>query len=266
MPRPVQDISTYWERTQWPLQALYFLLPILVAYQVGTVVFATPDHYRLSPILAESKLDLLYSYFGVTGSYLASLTVVGALLGAHLVRRDPWKPEPRLYGFMLLEAVALAVPLFMFMRVLFLQPGAVVSHGGSLSLGHGLGYMAAAVSNGSGGMIPSLQAGVVFSLGAGIYEELVFRLIAIAALHALFDEVLALPKRWSAALAVLLSAVAFSLYHFYSQPFEVGKFLFYAFAGVYFAGVYLLRGFGIVAVTHAAFDVMFVVLAFSARG
>lgn len=263
MPRPTRDISTYWQRTQWPLQALYFLLPMLILYQVGTVVFASPQAYRLAPILAESLLDTIFNYCGVTGTYLAGFTVIAALLGAHLLRRDPWRPEPKLYAFMLLESVALAIPLFMFMRVLFLQPvAAPAAHATAMT--HLPAFFAGAVSDGSGGLIPSWQAGVVFSLGAGIYEELLFRLIAIAALHALFDEILALPKAWSASLAVALSALAFSFYHFHGQPFVWGKFLFYAFAGVYLAGVYLLRGFGIAAATHATYDIMCVVLMFSA--
>jgi len=32
--------TTYWQRSAWPLQALIFLLPVLLFYELGTVLFA----------------------------------------------------------------------------------------------------------------------------------------------------------------------------------------------------------------------------------
>jgi len=74
--------------------------------------------------------------------------------------------------------------------------------------------------------VTSWQAGMVFSIGAGIYEELLFRLIGIALLHMLFVDFLALPEKVGGAAAIGVSAVAFAMYHFNetSNPFTLGLF------------------------------------------
>lgn len=225
----------YWERTHWPLQSLYFLLPLLVFYELGTLWYATDRALGVTSFIrARSLLDAFFHLFGVTGYYLPGVVVVVVLVCLHLVKPGPWKPQPRLLGLMWIEAAVLAVPLFVFGLVFTRSPAAA---GMPLN--------------------PGWQAQVIFSIGAGIYEELLFRLIAIALLHLVLVDVLALPARYGAVGAIGLSAVAFALYHFSeSNPFQLTKFIFYTIAGVYFAGVYVLRGFGIVAGTHALYDVL----------
>src|SRR5699024_243523 len=107
-----------------PLQSLYFLLPMLLLYEAGSLMYAPVHEVRLPPILAESLLDDFFRIFGVSGYYVPGLVVVVVLISLHLVRRDPWKPEWRLYVMMFIESVALALPLFMFMLVLFREADA----------------------------------------------------------------------------------------------------------------------------------------------
>ena len=104
---------------------------------------------------------------------------------------------------------------------------------------------------------------VLLSMGAGIYEELLFRLIGIAMLHMILVDLLALPEHWGAIGAVIGSAIGFAMYHFPSfTDVRLGLGLFYTVAGVYFALIYVTRGFGIVVGTHALYDVLVVTLRF----
>ena len=68
----------------------------------------------------------------------------------------------------------------------------------------------------------------------------------------------------SAAVAVVLSALIFSAFH-YIGPFgdilALPSFLFRAIGGLLFSLIYVLRGFGIVAWTHALYDVGLLLLA-----
>jgi len=107
---------------------------------------------------------------------------------------------------------------------------------------------------------PSWSSQLLLSLGAGIYEELVFRLMGIALLSLLLEDLLALPRAWASLIAVTASSLAFAWYHFWGTGVAVrpGLFAFYTLAGVYFAGVYVLRGFGIVVAVHAFYDVLIV--------
>jgi membrane protease YdiL (CAAX protease family) len=243
----------YWDRAQWPLQGLYFLLPLLVLYELGTLLLAPEGSERLPPILAESLLGIGFQKLGVTGVYLPAIIVVVVLLCMHLVRRDPWRPEPKLYAVMWAETFAWALPLFVFSMVLVRELAATPE---ALQAVNGVGP-------------EGWKDDLIFSVGAGIYEELLFRLIGIALLHMLLVDVLALPEKYGGAGAILLSAVAFALYHFVRtkpdawvgytlEGVDLGDFAFFTLAGVYLAMIYVIRGFGLVVGTHALYDVMVV--------
>lgn len=257
-------VTSYWDRTQWPLQSLYFLLPLIVGYELGTVLYAPEGGERLPAIYAERLLGRFFEVFGVTGYYLPGVLAVAVLLGMHVVRRDPWKPEPKLYAAMAVESLLLAVPLFIMGSLLSGTPApgsAGMGGGAALEMAAGGGAsgwpMAAAWLQGSPAVVDSWQSGLVFSVGAGIYEELMFRLIAIVVLHLLLDDLLALPRPVSKWGAIIGSAVLFAMYHFGEHnPFDAGRFAFYTLAGAYFAVVYVSRGFGIVAATHAIYDIL----------
>lgn len=245
----------YWDRAQWPLQGLYFLLPLLVFYELGTWMLAPEEGERLAPILAESILAIFFRGLGVTGVYLPALIVVAVLLCMHLVRRDPWSPEPKLYGVMWVETFAWALPLFIFSIVLVRELGSLQATTDALT--------ASATTD------ASWKQYMVFSVGAGIYEELLFRLIGIALLHMLLVDVLALPEKPSGFATIVLSALAFAIYHFvinnnnpdawvgYTiKTIDWGNFAFFTLAGVYLGMIYVIRGFGLVVGTHALYDVM----------
>ena len=247
---PLHRLPTYWERTQWPLQCLYFLLPLLIAYEIGSGLYAPGGAERLPAILAESLLGRFFEWLGVTGVYLPGALVVVTLLSWHLLRRDPWAPEPKLYAGMLLESVLLTTPLLVLNLVISRELPAV-----ALDAALPLTALAAGLDG------FSWPAQMTLSIGAGIYEELLFRLIAIALLHFILVDVFALPSRWGAVLAVVIAALMFAVYH----PFEtyvpwrwsnadINRFVFYTLAGLYFAGVYVLRGFGIVVAVHGLYD------------
>jgi membrane protease YdiL (CAAX protease family) len=95
-------------------------------------------------------------------------------------------------------------------------------------------------------------------LGAGIYEEMLFRLVFLSGLLAAFN-LAELPRRWSIGCAAVASALLFAGAHNlgpHGEPFQGSLFLFRTLAGVYFAWIYCVRGFGIAVGTHAGYDVL----------
>ncbi len=96
------------------------------------------------------------------------------------------------------------------------------------------------------------------SLGAGIYEELLFRVILVSLLAKLASLVFGWKPVAAGVFATLLGAFVFSAFHYigpYGDPLELRSFTFRAVAGVLFSGLYLTRGLGITAWTHALYDV-----------
>jgi hypothetical protein len=114
--------------------------------------------------------------------------------------------------------------------------------------------------------VPGLAAGahgrrgpvdiVVISAGAGLHEELVFRLIGVGGLSWLLTGVTGEKRAFLAAL--LLSSLTFSLAHHigpHGEAFAFDAFVYRSLAGVFFALVYQIRGFAVAAWTHALYDV-----------
>jgi membrane protease YdiL (CAAX protease family) len=104
---------------------------------------------------------------------------------------------------------------------------------------------------------------LVLCLGAGIYEELVFRLILLTVLSLFVRDLLLFPPRVTALFVVLTSAVLFSSYHYLgAEAFHWNTvaawrtFAFRTLAGIYFGALFLTRGFGVTAATHAAYDIL----------
>ena len=276
--------DSYWHLTQRPLQSLVFLLPLIFAYEMGVLVYAT-DHARgvSEHIVARSLVRDFMDWLGlgVPGLYLPGAVMVLSLLAWHVARGDPWRVEARMMGYMAAEALALALPLFVFAMVLLrfqaAPPQASVPTPAAPTLqvtatqgAHPASPPQAPVSPPATDLSPppiatdpGWQAGLVFSIGAGLYEELLFRLLGIHFFAALCVQVLALPRPVSLNLAVLAAATLFGLYHFKSlSELRLGAFLFYAGAGLYLGYVFVLRGFGIAVAAHALYDVMVVALRF----
>jgi hypothetical protein len=100
---------------------------------------------------------------------------------------------------------------------------------------------------------------VMVSLGAGLYEELLFRVILVGALLWGGKKVFGWGPVARGVFATLMGALIFSAFHYvgpYGDPFAVGSFTFRAVAGVAFSALYIVRGFGITAWTHALYDLI----------
>jgi membrane protease YdiL (CAAX protease family) len=123
----------------------------------------------------------------------------------------------------------------------------------SRGLGPVIGSLTAAVGDHPAGL-PQ----IVTFVGAGIYEELLFRLGVYTALVALL-RLLQAPLILAVPVAALLSAALFAAAHHigpYGEPFTDHVFLFRLLAGLYFAALYQFRGFGIVVGAHACYAVL----------
>ena len=218
-----------------PLMSLVFLLPFILLYEIGTRLLLTDPVHGTQDIVAFTLLQRFFAWFGATGRHLPAFAVVAILLAWHLARKDRWSVSlPTLLG-MAVESIALAVPLIVFALVL-------------------ARYVAL-------GTPPGMSIGetLVLSLGAGVYEELVFRLMLCTGLAIVLRNCLKLSVRTSLLLLVVVSATLFSAYHYLGhEVFSWRIFVFRLGAGVYFALLFLTRGFGITAGSHMAYDVLIV--------
>jgi membrane protease YdiL (CAAX protease family) len=229
--------QSYFQRSELPLTSLLFLLPLLVLYELGTWQFASDRwHVTERRVIAFDLLQEFFGFFRASGRFLPALAVVAIMLAWHILRRDTWRLRWADLPAMALESAVLAAPMIL------------------------LGY-AAAVYFERRTLIGSGQTGglLVLSIGAGIYEELVFRLIAFNLLAFILVDLWKMPKARGYLLVVFISAVLFAAYHYLgTERFSWRTLAFRTAAGMYFGAIYMTRGFGVTAGTHAAYDLMIV--------
>ncbi len=238
-------LRAYLQDSRAPRYSLLYALPLLLLYEV--LAFSlSGDAIAGVRNGADVLLKSLFIWLGGRNG-LTAFAVLLLGIGAFLAGRD-WRrhgtPRTSVFLGMLGESVLYALVLGLVAGTLtsWLLPGgipmmAVVAQGGVAAL--------------------DLPTQLTISLGAGIYEELLFRVLLVSGLAALAGRGLGWGRGASGVFAAVLGALIFSAFHYvgaYGDPWELGSFTFRAIAGLLFSGLYLTRGLGITAWTHALYD------------
>jgi membrane protease YdiL (CAAX protease family) len=95
-------------------------------------------------------------------------------------------------------------------------------------------------------------------IGAGVYEELMFRLMMLPAAAWLLKQC-GCSTTHALIGAVAITSIVFAAAHHIGpegEPIVLRNFLFRTIAGVFFAALFVYRGFGIAAGTHALYDIL----------
>ncbi len=228
----------YWARSREPLQILVFVLPLAVIYEIGLWV-AARGGWPQPRLLAYRKVEEVFEAMGLAtaGSALPAVLIIVAILCWQILGRRSWKVHWPTTLTMAGESIALAIPLLLFASLL--SAGTVAAQ--------------AAESE-----APGIVGRLFMSVGAGLYEEFLFRWIIIATVHELLVDGLRVAERPATGIAVLVSSVLFMIAH---GSLDGPRMIFYFGSGVFFSVVYVLREFGIAAGTHVAYDVLVEMLA-----
>ncbi|MEX2218994.1 MAG: CPBP family glutamic-type intramembrane protease [Phycisphaerales bacterium] len=241
----------YFEESRRPLHILAFILPLLLLYEAGSARYLSGDSGGgglTETIRAISILVGFFQDFGAVGRFLPAVALVTVLVVWHLFTGERWRLRPLVIPAMALESVGWTIPLIVLVALI-----------------HATGSTAApALASGAGGLMDlSWQARATISIGAGLYEELLFRMVGIAAVHLVLVDVARVSNRVGSAVAVLVTAAAFAAYHDVTGPggevrvLEASQLVC---AGAYFGVLYLQRGFGVVVGVHALYDIFVLVI------
>lgn len=240
----------YFDLARDPLHVLLFVLPLVVLYEVGSWLYlGRVGTGAAETIRAHSILLGFFQDFGVAGRFLPGLTLITVLIVWWLLTGGSRRVRLWVMPVIALEAAAWTIPLLILIALVQDSPPAAAMPD-LLAL--------------------SWQARTVISIGAGLYEELLFRMIGIAALHLVLVDLARVREPMGTALAVVATAIAFALYHdvtdawgrvVWGQAFALLS------AGAYFGVVYLARGYAVVVAVHTFYDLLvLVIFPASARG
>jgi len=219
------------------LTSLVLVFPLFLIYQVG-VLFTLPVLNG-----ADFLTVFLFRNLGLSARAYLAYTIAVAILFAIAVAvlRRKQRFDPKLILPVLVESAIYALTMgslivFLMTRVLHVSPRL------------------------AGGVIAEQGMGTrfVMSLGAGVWEETVFRLGIMTGVAVLFERVFGFGRWIAILLGLIVSAVLFSAMHHippYGDPLHVGVFVFRALAGCFFGLIYWSRGFAIAVYTHALYDI-----------
>jgi CAAX prenyl protease-like protein len=245
-------ISSYWYAARAPRYSLTFAFPLLLLYEALAFTLSGSEFSGV-----RNGADVLLKTAFVALGGRPGLALFGAVLvggGAWLVlrdRRSSGRIEARVFGLMAAESIGYALAFGLVTSTLtgLLLPG--------IGLSARLGSLAIESLAAS-----SLASQLMISLGAGIYEELLFRVIIVSGLAWLARRVFGWRTTPAGLFAVVIGALIFSAFHYigpYGDRLSLSSFTFRTVAGLLFSTLYLLRGFGITAWTHALYDVFLAV-------
>jgi hypothetical protein len=247
---PAPVAPRYFTASRAPRYSLLYALPLLLLYEGLAAVLpgAAAGGVRNGADVMLTRLFIAIA--GSRGPLLFGVALIGTagFLVARDLRRHPGRLRPGVFAGMFAESVLLAM-LF----------GVVVGTITARLLGR---FAMLAIG---GGQIATMDAPtqVMLSLGAGLYEELLFRVLLVSALAYLFRALPLVGVRLGGVLAAVVGALLFSAFHYigpYGDALELRSFVFRFISGIFFSGLFLLRGFGIVAWTHALYDVFLVAM------
>ena len=287
--------SGYFARTARPVYALVFLLPFIVLYEILVLavnprLLSEPAGNVRGAVVSFVWVQNFLQYIGMNTKnawLFAPVVVILTLLILQLVARQSWKIRPADFLTMSAECVVLAVPLIVLSLVLNRVPNKQPAANNSYEITtcktcplplqqsktvpdtsrKEQNYQADSNSGSTYTRFcrPGVMMDLLTGIGAGIYEELIFRLILISLSMIFFETVLGIHRTKAVIISVIISSVLFSLHHHFifldgqfakKEIFTMTRFAFRTIAGIFFAVLYAVRGFGIAAGTHAFYDII----------
>lgn len=233
----------YVERTRSLPVNLLFLMPLVLVYEGALLATRSPLENAAASWMRAALEALGPRLFTALSLAFCVVLVLAVLLRCREAARDRG-----VYGGMLLEGLAYGLLLGLVAEAL----------SRTLPLERGLSWGAP----GAGSTVAMLRTRLetlALAVGAGVFEELLFRGVLMAGLAALLHAVLGLPRLAALVVAVLASSYVFSDYHHWGaggEPYDARVFAFRFHAGVVLGTIYATRGLGIAAFAHGIYDVV----------
>ena len=226
---------SYWRSTRSPLYSFLFTIPLFLIYEIGIFLTSSDDMFVLRNG-ADALMRQILATFGITGLYWVGVIFFIGFIIAFILQRKFWE-ETQIHSdyflLMMVESVGWSVLIYFLMTNIYLL-----------------------LMNPTGSM---LVQQVTLAVGAGIYEEFLFRVLLIAGISVILGFIFQWSDKTRNWAAMVIAAGIFSSFHFigeYGDFFSFNIFMVRFLAGIALGTLYFLRGFGITAWSHAVYDLI----------
>lgn len=233
------DLKRYHRVSRTGTYGFLSALPLIILYEV-MIVMANQGRLGEIRVGAEVWLKQLLALIGGAGFLVMGVLVL--VVGVGIVwyeRRKNIPLKPRYFAWIIAESAIYGVVVALIVSVMvgaifFISPPNIMNE--------------------------SLWLKLALSIGAGVYEELLFRVLLVGGLFLALKKLMR-KKQHAYIIAAVIGALIFSWVHYIGplgDPFTMASFTFRFLFGLALNVIFLLRGFGVAAWTHALYDVMVV--------
>jgi len=227
-------MSNYWRFSRSAYYSVVAAMPLLVAYEI--LIILTHSRYWALRNAADIWIRTFLMAFDLQAQHLTfvMIGILFILIPFSKTYSTGVRLKPSYFALMLSEA-------FVY----------------SLVLGSVLQNILRVSGLSSGGPGNGALQNFALSLGAGLFEEIIFRVLLLNLLFLLLKPFL---RNWvsTVIVSVLIASFLFSMSHYVgtmADQWQWYSFMFRWVAGLLFTVLYFLRGFAITAYTHALYDI-----------
>ena len=222
-------VADYYFKSKSLFYSLIITFPLFIFYEIG-IFYMFQANIPYSKNGADVLIEEFINMLGLNGYYAASsILFIVFFLILYFQRKNfkTFKISSKYLSLMIMESFLYAVLLVLLLQNIYLSQGVKMNN----------------LNN------------FILSIGAGLYEELIFRFFLLFFLSKSFIFIFKMKESSSLLLSIIASSVLFSLFHYIGQEsFNSYTFTLRFIAGIYLSSIYINRGFGIVALTHAFYD------------
>lgn len=222
--------------------SLLYVVPLFLAYELGVIFSPTVNGVdfvtrAMLAAVGNDRVHYLLAHLGLAAAFSVVLVYL---------RRRRAVPAPTLAA-LVIESAIYALTLGSFI-VLVMEK--LLGFSGLLAVPGVI-------------ELPAAGQAIITSLGAGVHEELVFRLGLMGGGAALLGGVLGLSRPLAVVLAMVGSSLLFSAVHHLGplgDPFDLQVFTYRALAGAIFGTIFYFRSLAHAVYTHALYDIYVLIL------
>ena len=239
-------LETYFQKTRSHFFGLLAIFLLLVLYEAGSAKIYADQKVVISNS-AEVMMQRFLWFLGIRNNlFLWAVYLLGLVWAFYLAKKQN-----------LLDFKFVYIPYSIFESTLYAVLVGIIA--GQLTDRTNLIKMMAPQNNAP---VAAMSKELTSAIGAGIYEELLFRLILVSLFLVTFEKLVIFGnnKILQSALAVALAAVLFSGFHFLggNEVMAFEPFIYRFYAGVLLGILFIVRGIGVTSYTHAIYNLLLV--------
>jgi hypothetical protein len=227
--------SNYLKQSKSPFYSFVFILPLFIIYELGISLISSKDLPTIRNG-ADVLLRKILASVGIGGIYGMALMLFIGVIITFYINKGKYKDlkiRSDYFLIMIIESIVWSIVLF------------IILSQGQLLLGKGTTKL--------------LMQQIVLSIGSGIFEEFVFRVILVSGIALIIGLFFKKQYFYKMSISIIIAAIIFSAFHFmgeYADPPKISLFILRLVAGIILGYIYILRGFGIAAYSHSLYNLI----------